>query len=80
MVDPHWQLNLHHWHHHLEKDAGNYANISPLMDLMFGTYVCPDEEPDQVGIKEKVPQNYVGQLMEPMLPKYVWNKMESEIS
>ena len=26
--------------------AGNYANISPLMDLLFGTYTCPEHEPE----------------------------------
>ncbi|MDB6026751.1 MAG: hypothetical protein JWM68_2974, partial [Verrucomicrobiales bacterium] len=29
---------LHHWHHAKERDAGNYANISPIMDIIFGTY------------------------------------------
>lgn len=24
---------LHHWHHDRTRDAGNYANISPLMDF-----------------------------------------------
>jgi len=36
---------LHHWHHALDRKAGNYANISPLMDILFGTYTCPDKEP-----------------------------------
>ncbi len=59
---------LHHWHHDKERDAGNYANISPLMDLIFGTYKCPPHEPEEYGIKEEFPKNYVGQLLEPMLP------------
>jgi sterol desaturase/sphingolipid hydroxylase (fatty acid hydroxylase superfamily) len=37
---------LHHWHHDRDRDAGNYANISPLMDILFGTYRCPDPEPN----------------------------------
>ena len=28
---------LHHWHHDLDRNAGNYTNISQLMDLAFGT-------------------------------------------
>lgn len=56
---------LHHWHHDLNRQAGNYANISPLMDLLFGTYVCPDHEPEQFGIEEEVPNTYLGQLVEP---------------
>ncbi len=60
---------LHHWHHDIERDAGNYANISPLMDKLFGTYTCPPREPAQYGIKEDFPQNYVGQLLNPMIPR-----------
>ena len=63
---------LHHWHHDKERDAGNYANISPLMDVMFGTYVCLDHEPEAFGIHEKFPENYVGQLLEPMIGKKGW--------
>ncbi|HSQ56025.1 MAG TPA: sterol desaturase family protein, partial [Gemmata sp.] len=36
---------LHHWHHAKDRDAGNYGNVCPLMDLIFGTYRCPDHEP-----------------------------------
>ena len=47
---------LHHWHHDRASDAGNYANISPLMDLAFGTYRCPDHEPEAFGIHEPIPR------------------------
>lgn len=57
---------LHHWHHDLERDAGNYANLSPLMDIIFGTYTCPDHEPEAFGIHEKTPRNYIGQMLEPL--------------
>jgi sterol desaturase/sphingolipid hydroxylase (fatty acid hydroxylase superfamily) len=56
---------LHHWHHDRDRDAGNYANISPLMDLLFGTYRCPDHEPESFGIKEAIPRSYLGQLLHP---------------
>lgn len=59
---------LHHWHHDRDRDAGNYANISPLMDIVFGTYTCPDREPERFGIHEPFPKNYLGQLLEPLLP------------
>jgi sterol desaturase/sphingolipid hydroxylase (fatty acid hydroxylase superfamily) len=59
---------LHHWHHDLERDRGNYANISPLMDVIFGTYVCPDGEPEKFGIKEEFPSNYLMQMVKPLLP------------
>ena len=60
---------LHHWHHDRARDAGNYANISPLMDILFGTYRCPDHEPEDFGVTEAVPKSYLGQLIYPFLPK-----------
>ncbi len=55
----------HHWHHDMDRHAGNYANISPLMDIIFGTYHCPDHEPERVGIGEPIASGYVGQLLHP---------------
>lgn len=59
---------LHHWHHAKDRRAGNYANISPLMDVLFGTYTCPDHEPAEFGIEEPSATNYVGHMVEPLLP------------
>lgn len=59
---------LHHWHHDFNREAGNYANISPIMDVIFGTYICPNEEPEKFGINETTPNSYLGQLIEPMFP------------
>jgi len=56
---------LHHWHHDRSRDAGNYANISPVMDILFGTYRCPDHEPESFGIDEPISQNYLGQIVHP---------------
>lgn len=67
---------LHHWHHDLDRRAGNYANISPLMDVIFGTYKCPDVEPEKFGIQEESPKTYVGQIIEPLIPKRIWSKMK----
>ncbi|MFT4839676.1 MAG: sterol desaturase/sphingolipid hydroxylase (fatty acid hydroxylase superfamily) [Planctomycetota bacterium] len=61
---------LHHWHHAIEtKGQVNFANLSPLMDLMFGTYYDPRRMPERVGIEEPFPRNYVAALIEPMVPK-----------
>jgi len=57
---------LHHWHHDRDRNAGNYANLSPLMDIVFGTYRCPDHEPEHVGLAEPIPASYVGQLLHPL--------------
>jgi len=56
---------LHHWHHSREREAGNYANISPLMDLLFGTYRCPTREPDALGVTDPLPRSYLGQMLHP---------------
>lgn len=56
---------LHHWHHDKARDAGNYANLSPLMDLLFGTYRCPGREPEAFGIIEASPKTYWGQMVHP---------------
>ncbi|HWE94214.1 MAG TPA: sterol desaturase family protein [Tepidisphaeraceae bacterium] len=56
---------LHHWHHDRERDSGNYANVSPLFDVIFGTYRRPGGEPNSVGVQEVVPKGYIGQLLYP---------------
>ncbi len=60
---------LHHWHHDRDRAAGNYANLSPLMDLCFGTYRCPAHEPSGVGLREPIPKSYLGQMLYPFLPR-----------
>src|SRR6266403_4780573 len=60
---------LHHWHHSRERHAGNYANIHPLMDLLFGTYRCPPHEPEAFGVSEPMPKNYGSQLLHPFRRK-----------
>lgn len=56
---------LHHWHHDRDRDAGNYGNLSPIMDLLFGTYSCPTHEPEAFGVNESMPQTYWGLLLHP---------------
>lgn len=66
---------LHHWHHDRDRNAGNYANLSPLMDLLFGTYRCPDHEPDHFGLREPFPSTYLGQLLQPFLPRRLTQRL-----
>ncbi len=56
---------IHHWHHYRDRDAGNYANLSPLMDLMFGTYYCPDHEPESFGLAEPTKRSWIGHMVAP---------------
>ncbi len=60
---------LHHWHHAKDRDVGNYANLAPWLDLLFGTYHCPDHEPESVGLDEPFPTSYPGLILKPMLPR-----------
>jgi sterol desaturase/sphingolipid hydroxylase (fatty acid hydroxylase superfamily) len=60
---------LHHWHHAKERYAGNYANLSPLMDILFGTCRHPGSEPPELGIAGPFPKTYLGLLMHPLAPK-----------
>jgi hypothetical protein len=61
---------LHHWHHDRDRRAGNYANISPMMDIIFGTYKCPDHEPQSFGIEEPAAKNYFWHMIMPLLPAW----------
>jgi sterol desaturase/sphingolipid hydroxylase (fatty acid hydroxylase superfamily) len=56
---------FHHWHHAKDRDVGNYANLSPLMDVLFGTHHAPETAPESLGLKEKMPQSYLGLLWHP---------------
>lgn len=61
---------LHHWHHEMTHHGRvNFANLSPLMDLLFGTYHDPGHMPKRYGIPAKIPHGYVSQLLGPLIPK-----------
>jgi sterol desaturase/sphingolipid hydroxylase (fatty acid hydroxylase superfamily) len=62
---------LHHWHHARDRDTGNYANLGPWLDLIFGTYRCPDDdhEPEALGLTEPFPTSYLAMLLHPLRPR-----------
>jgi sterol desaturase/sphingolipid hydroxylase (fatty acid hydroxylase superfamily) len=60
---------LHHWHHARERHPGNYANLAPWVDLLFGTYQCPNHEPESLGLDEPIPTSYLAQLLHPLRPR-----------
>lgn len=61
---------LHHWHHEpLRGMRCNFANLNPLMDVIFGTFYDPGVMPERYGIAgEERPRGYLAQLLEPLLP------------
>ncbi|MGE3172206.1 MAG: sterol desaturase family protein [Planctomycetota bacterium] len=63
---------LHHWHHAEQLGGGvNFANLSPLMDLLFGTYYDPGHMPTRYGAGDGGPTGgYLRQLAAPLLPRY----------
>lgn len=62
--------SLHHWHHDVERGGHcNFANVIPIMDLIFGTYYEPDHEPERYGIDDPIPRDYFGQLISAFAPR-----------
>lgn len=68
---------LHHWHHEMEQSGRcNFANLMPLMDLLFGTFHAPaGVDPQRYGIPERVEHNYFVQLASPLLPERVSRRL-----
>ncbi|MCB1308062.1 MAG: sterol desaturase family protein, partial [Leptospiraceae bacterium] len=61
---------LHHWHHDFERNSScNFANLMPLMDVLFGTFYDPGRMPDRYGIDDPMPRGYISQLIYPMVPE-----------
>lgn len=56
---------IHHWHHDRDRDSGNYANLSPPMDLILGTYHCPGYEPESFGLNEPSSGSYFRCMVRP---------------
>ncbi len=58
---------LHRWHHQVDHHARvNFANLCPLMDLAFGTYLDPRVQPDRFGVHERTPESWAGLILEPL--------------
>jgi sterol desaturase/sphingolipid hydroxylase (fatty acid hydroxylase superfamily) len=71
---------LHHWHHDAARDAGNYANISPLFDVLFGTYRCPDHEPERLGLPQPIARNYFEYMIKPLIPKNWLRSLKGQLA
>ncbi len=58
----------HHWHHDKDKRAHhtNFAAQLIFVDLLFGTYYCPQKpHQDNYGITAKLPNTYLKQIIYP---------------
>lgn len=56
---------MHHWHHNKHRNVGNYGNVTPLMDVIFGTHYVEPQEPAEFGIPQPTPRHYLGQMLYP---------------
>ena len=68
---------LHHWHHDVKRNAHcNFTNLSPLMDIMFGTFYDPvDKNPKNYGIPEKISHNYFLLILSPLFSEKFFKKL-----
>ncbi len=59
----------HHWHHTTQQEGRdkNFAELFPILDILFGTYYSPfGRQAEQYGIDDpSFPQRVVGQLLYP---------------
>ncbi len=59
---------FHHWHHTKNPPIinKNFAVQLPIIDLLFGTLYLPTQKmPEEYGILDPVPTNYLGQIIYP---------------
>ncbi len=56
---------LHHWHHEIDANSrGNFANLLPALDVIFGTFYCPpNKTPEQYGIRDTHAEGYLALLL-----------------
>lgn len=71
---------LHHWHHSKDRHVGNYANLAPYLDWLFGTYRLPDGEPLAFGADAPMPKGYLRLLLHPFVPLTAVGKKQTQLS
>jgi sterol desaturase/sphingolipid hydroxylase (fatty acid hydroxylase superfamily) len=60
---------FHHWHHTRTGPINrNYSSTLPGLDWIFGSLYLPREWPEDYGIKAKLPDTLVDQLVYPLFP------------
>jgi sterol desaturase/sphingolipid hydroxylase (fatty acid hydroxylase superfamily) len=57
---------LHRWHHaRVSRCQHNFANVAPYLDVLFGTHFRPTDENYALGLVQKLPASFIGQLAAP---------------
>ena len=59
---------MHRWHHALETRGcnSNFGEALAIWDVMFGTFYLPDHLPQQLGLADGPPADFVGQTLWPI--------------
>lgn len=59
---------MHRWHHALDANGhnSNFGEALAIWDVMFGTFYLPDHLPQQLGLAEGPPEDFVGQTLWPI--------------
>lgn len=57
---------FHQRHHALHDDSKNFSSMFPWLDRCFGTY--SDESASEFGVKERMPESFVGLLLGAVVP------------
>jgi sterol desaturase/sphingolipid hydroxylase (fatty acid hydroxylase superfamily) len=55
----------HHIHHLRDREVGNYANLAPWIDYLFGTHRDSVEPAADLGLDTPAPKTYLGLLVYP---------------
>ena len=55
----------HHIHHLRDREVGNYANLAPWIDHLFGTHRDGAALADELGLDTPAPKTYLGLLAYP---------------
>jgi ornithine lipid hydroxylase len=68
--------NLHRWHHAADATIGNnnYGENLVLWDQLFGTYYRRDADVTMIGISQRMPADFWGQLVVP----FRWKRYQGE--
>ena len=70
---------FHHWHHTKTGPIDrNYSSNLPWLDWIFGSFYLPNHWPEDYGIKAKMPEAMVDQLVYPLFPAPAANGERSE--
>ena len=73
---------FHRWHHSKDREAWdkNFAGLVVFWDILFGTFYMPKGRyPENFGIPEEFPKDFVGQLVHPFARAFRKKEKPAEV-